>query len=207
MGCDDCCWCHHAARPQSASMLSRRPCVWNARVVGLSWPGGDPWTSWDLALLWFASLWALQALKVLAAISRTFGHFDLCGGFHGSFPDVAHMLLQREAGEWRLHPCAHPVHEISGSILILTSMFDHQRTRVGRRMPGSIAETALPAVLTPATYNRLERYTIFWLFYFLKVKDGTVLNPNSPENGLFLHDSRSTPYLGHVILHTVKCSS
>ena len=52
-------------------MLSRRPCVWNARVLGLSWPGADPWTSWGLALLRFASLWAFQALKVLAVGART----------------------------------------------------------------------------------------------------------------------------------------
>ena len=47
----------------------------------------------------FASLWAFQALKVLAAVAQTLTDFDLCGGFHGIFPDVAHMLLQREVGE------------------------------------------------------------------------------------------------------------
>ena len=66
-----CCSCRQTAKPPSVCMLSRRPCVWNARVLGLSWPGADPWTSWELALLWFASLWAFQALKVLAAVART----------------------------------------------------------------------------------------------------------------------------------------
>ena len=66
-----CCSSHQTTRPPSASMLSRCLCAWNARVLGLSWPGAYPWTPWKLALLWFASLSAFQALKVLAAVART----------------------------------------------------------------------------------------------------------------------------------------
>ena len=112
-------------------MLSRRPCVWSARFLGLSWPGADPWISWELVLLCFASLWAFQALKVLAAIALNLDFSISEGAFHVSLPDVPRMLIQREADERRLHPCAHPVHEISGSILILVMV------EVGRRGEGA----------------------------------------------------------------------
>ena len=49
-------------------MLSRRPCIWYARVLGLSCPGADPWISWLPALVWLASIGAFQALNVLAAV-------------------------------------------------------------------------------------------------------------------------------------------